>query len=223
MGLEIGTIIAWIIYFSIIIIFFPLALFVLYILFDSYNKFYLRLVGEGNKWYKKAFLFPVALFSWRKRNYVKKNLKNGSGENHIAIIIANNYFPENIAGFSFGAVVKLIKHLKKEGKNYRVYNKITSNQLRKVINDKNVSSVFLFGHGEKHGIKVKRNEVVYYCEFSNHPKKHLIAQFHCNHLKGKPLSEYGEEKPVYSFVTDRIQNSNQIEKQVKEIVNERFI
>jgi len=80
----------------------------------------------------------------------------------------------------------------------------------------------LFGHGERHGIKVGRNEAVYYCEFPNHPKRHLIAQFHCNHLSGKCLAEYGE-KPIYNFVLSRTQNQLDIQKQIKEIIKRKLI
>lgn len=206
-----------------IFIFVPVFMFIAYLFFDQYNKFYLRLVGQGNRWYQNLFIIPAGLFFYFKRKYIRKNMKKGPLENHIAIVIADNYFPENICCFGLDNAIKLIKYLKKHNKNYRVYNKITFKKLKKVIYDKNVKSIFLFGHGERHGIKVGRNELVYYCEFPNHPKKHLIAQFHCNHFKGKPLSEYAKEKPLYNFVTDNLQNHKKINKQINEMIKKGLI
>jgi hypothetical protein len=48
-------------------------------------------------------------------------------------------------------------------------------------------------------------------------KNTLIAQFHCNHLGGKSLSEYGK-KPIYSSVSNDVQNQIKINKQLKEII-----
>lgn len=200
----------------------PMILFMLYLFSDLYNKFYLNLVGRGNKWYQNLFLIPLLLFSWRNRRYLKKNSKYGENKKHIAIVLANNYFPENISSFGLDSVIRLVKYLKKKDKTYKIYNKINSNKLKKVINNKNVTSLFLFGHGVRHGIKVGRNEVVYYCEFPNHPKKDLIAQFHCNHFGGKTLSEYGE-KPIFSLVTDKMQRLPGIEKQIKDLIKKDLI
>ncbi len=218
-ALLITQIIAFAVFFFFLL---PMVLFLAHLFFDLYNKFYLRMVGQGNRWHQNFFIFPVMLLNWRKRGYIKKNLSNGTIKNHIAIVLANNYFPENIMGFGLDNAVDLIKYLKKENKNYRVYNKVTSAQLKRIIKDKRVSSIFLFGHGERHGIKVGRNEAVYYCEFPNHPKKHLIAQFHCNHLGGKSLSEYGK-KPIYSSVSNDVQNQIKINKQLKEIIKRRLV
>lgn len=205
-----------------IFIFIPIFMFFAYLFFDQYNKLYVMLVGQGNKWYQNLFLFPASLLSLRKKRYIQKNIQNGSTKKHIAVVLANNYFPENIMAFSSDVVVKLIKHLKKKNKNYQIYDKITSEKLKEIIMNKNVKSIFLFGHGQRHGIKVGRNETVYYCEFPNHPKKELIAQFHCNHANGKSLADYGK-KPIYSFITDDVQNQIKINKQLKEIIKRRLV
>ena len=205
-----------------IFILLPMVLFLAYLLFDLYNKCYLKIVGIGNKWYQNFFIIPVIMFSWRSYFYLRKNLKHGKVKNHIAIVLANNYYPENIASFGLDNVIDLIKYLKKKDRPYRVYNNATSNNIRNIINDKNVKSILLFGHGERHGIKVGRNEVLYYYEFPNHPKKHLIAQFHCNHFNGKSLAEYGN-KPIYAFVTNNTQRQMDIERQIKKIIKEGLL
>lgn len=185
-------------------------------------KLYSRIVGRGNKWYQNLFLIPAGLFSIQKRKYIQKNICYGNLKKHIAIVLANNYFPENIHGFGLDNVIELVKYLKKKNKSYKIYDKITSNQLKKVIRDKRVSSIFLFGHGQRHGIKVGKDELVYYCEFPSHPKKNLIAQFHCNHLGGKSLADYGK-KPTYTFILNKIQRQGNISKQLNEIFKKGLI
>jgi hypothetical protein len=210
---------SWIILIFIIL---PIAIFLAYLITNELNKLYILLVGNGTKWYQKMFIVPAGFFSWRCRRYINKNLKQGNLNNHVAIVLANNYFPENVLFQGADHVVRLIKYLKKENKSYQVYNHVTSDQLKRIINDKKVNSIFLFGHGERHGIKVNRNEVVYYCEFPNHPKKYLIAQFHCNHLGGKSLGEYGK-KPVYNFTTNELQRYLDIRKQLNEIIKRDLV
>lgn len=217
--LLVVQVIFWLI---LVFVFLPMLLFLTYILFSEYNKLYLSLVGQGNKWYQNLFIIPAGLFNLRKRRYINKNSRNGDYKNHIAIVLANNYFPENVLGLELKNAVTLIKYLKKKNKSYIVYNKVTSNKLKKIINNKNVGSIFLFGHGERHGIKVGRNEVVYYCEFPAHPKKYLIAQFHCNHFKGKSLAEYGQ-KPIYTFVTNDTQRQGDINRQINKIIKDKLI
>ena len=209
-------------YILFLCIFLPMFFFLAYLFFDLYNKFYLRLVGKGSKWYQKCFIFPVGLFSLRNHLYIKRNLRNGIIKNHIAIVLANNYFPENVLGFGLDNAVRLIEYLKENNKSYIVYDKVTSSKLKKIIRDSHVKSIFLFGHGQRHGVKVGKDEMVYYCEFLSHPKKHLIAQFHCNHLKGKSLADYGE-KPIYTFIENKIQRYRGIDKQISDIINKRLI
>jgi hypothetical protein len=210
---------SWLIFIFFIL---PTFLFLFYLITNELNKLYLLIVGNGNKWYQNFFIVPAGFYSYFNRRYLLKNFKQGEKTNHVAIVLANNYFPENILGFGLENAVSLVKYLKKKNKAYRVYNKITSPQLKKIINDKQVKSIFLFGHGERHGFKVGRNEVVYYCEFPNHPKKHLIAQFHCNHYSGKALSEYGS-KPIYAFVTNKTQRHSDIKKQIRKIIKEDLL
>jgi len=205
-----------------IFLFLPMFLFLFYLVTNELNKLYLHIVGNGNRWYQNLFIVPAGLFSWFNRRYIRKNLQQGDIRKHIALVFANNYFPENISGFGLDNAVRLIKYLKQTNKSYVVYDKITSSKLKKVINDKRVKSIFLFGHGERHGIKVGRNETVYYCEFPNPPKKYLIAQFHCNHLSGKCLGDYGE-KPIYNFVLNKIQRQGDIENQIKKIIKEGLV
>ena len=193
----------------------------LYIFFTEYNKLYTSLIGQENKWYQKLFIVPLSILSFSGKRYLKKHSEYGEKKNYVAVIIANNYFPENVHNFSLMAIKNLVKYLNKNKKNYRVYNKVTSNKLKEILKGKEAKSIFIFGHGERHGIRVGKNEVMYYCDVPKSPKKHLIAQFHCNHYSGKSFSDYN--KPKFSFVTNSTQRLPGIEKQIKEIIKRKLI
>ena len=88
--------------------------------------------------------------------------------------------------------------------------------------DNHVKSIFLFGHGERHGIKIGKDEMIYYCEFLKTPKRNLIAQFHCNHLKGKSLADYGQ-KPIFTFIKNKVQYERDLDKQISEIIKSKVL
>ncbi len=206
-----------------IFIFMPIGLYFIYELSSLYSKLYLRLMGSGKKSYQYLLVFPLLLISFvTYRRYLSKNSQQGRLDNHVAIVLANNYFPENIYSFGIDGVKRIVKYLKKRKIPYRVYDRVTSNQLKKIINNKNISSIILFGHGQRHGIKVGKDETLYYCEFQNPPKRHLVAQFHCNHLKGKSLADYGD-KPKFVFIKNKLQNNFDIEGQVKKIIKDKIL
>lgn len=199
----------------------PGALYLLYMFSDLYSKFYLKLIGQEKEWYQKMFFSPLSLYyGWRYKK-LRSKLKL-DGRPYIAIILANNYFPEKYSPFSIDSINKLVKYLRENKKPYRVYERVNINEVRRIINNRDVSSVFLFGHGQRHGIKLGRDEMLYYCEFDNHPKKDLIAQFHCNHLKGKSLADYGL-KPRLIFIKNGIQKKYGIDKQISHIIKEKLI
>ncbi len=143
------------------------------------------------------FGYPIVYFDMK---YVQKNREFGNRKNHSAIILANNYWPEKILIYSL-EISKLIKTLKLNNESYKVYDKVSQNDFRKIINDNKVSSVYIFGHGQRHGVKLGKNKIIYYCEFQDAKKKTKVYQFHCNHNYGKSLADYVLSKNGMSFVT----------------------
>lgn len=215
-------IISWIIFLLILL---PIFIFLFFLLTNEFNKIYINnIVGNGSKWYQRLFLFPFGILNYFfGRYYIRKHSSNGSQKDCIAIVRANNYFPENVFPIFSPDEKKLVKYLYKNNKNYKVFEKITLQQLRKIIMDKNFNSILIFGHGEKHGVKVGKNEVFYYCDLpKNIPKRHLVAQFHCNHHNGKGMLDYGV-KAKHFFINEKKQNSFDIEKQVNEIIKKKLL
>ena len=93
---------------------------------------------------------------------------------------------------------------KKNKKQYKVYTPKNASDFKKIINNPKVKSIYIFGHGVKHGIKLNKKEVLYYCEMKNTLKKDFIAQLHCNHSYGNSLADYIGKN---SYVVDGKRNS----------------
>jgi len=196
-----------------------------YILFQILFWFVLSLVLAGFsflyfKLYKKFFeffLFPLflgipILFRW---NYVKKNSQFNSNKNHIAIILANNYYPWRYMTYGF-RIDKLIKYFKRKNLSYKVYSRVNEYDIKKIINNKNTKGIILIGHGQRHGIKIGKNKIFYYCEVIKAPKKDFVIQLHCNHFGGFSLVDYLAKDKKKSFVTDKTLTFKSIEKFIDE-------
>lgn len=206
----------------ILILLTPL-LFVIYTICDSYCKLYYNLFGVRILKFNKWLSFPALLFFNRDYKFIMKNKEYLSHRPHTAIVIANNYFPENYVAFGISNIIRLVNYLVKNKKPYKVYDYVTRQNLKKIIGDKNVKSIVLFGHGQRHGIRIGRNEMFYYCELNNPSKKHLVAQFHCNHFKGKGLADYMVSKPLFNFVKDKKQNDLDLSRQITKIIKNHLL
>lgn len=134
--------------------------------------------------------------------YLKKNSEFNSQNEHIAIVLANNYMPERILVYRQN-LKKLVKYFKKNNWPYKVYFNITLKGLSSVINNPKATIVYIIGHGNRHGVKISNKETAYYCEFQNSPKKKFIALLHCTHNTGKSLVEYIAQDYTKAFVANK--------------------
>ena len=140
-----------------------------------------------------------------------------SNQNHIAIVLCNDYMPEKILAYRED-IPKLIKYFRKNNWAYKIYFRANKHKLNNVINNPKATIVYILGHGQRHGIRVTPKEVVYYCEFEKSPKKKFIAQLHCNHYGGKSLAEYASNGSVNNFVTNKRLGSLGISKFIEKVV-----
>ena len=140
----------------------------------------------------------VFIINMKSISYTNRNRDFQSNKEHTAIILANNYFPEKFTLYLDG-IDLLIKCLKTKKESYKVYKEVTGNDFKEIVRNQKVKSLYIFGHGCKHGIKLGRNDFVYYCELQDAPKKDFIAQLHCNHQGGFSLADYLAKK---SYVID---------------------
>ena len=165
-----------------------------------------------------VFIPVFFIFSLRNLFYLKKNQEHRSNEKHIAVILVNNYMPERLSIYATLDIPKLIKYFKKKNWSYKIYFRVDKSKLKKIINNPDITMIYLIGHGQRHGIKVSKKEMVYYCEFQNSPKKEFIAQLHCNHYGGTSLIEYIAKNPKKSFVTQTKLNNYKLNKLIDEVL-----
>ncbi len=85
----------------------------------------------------------------------------------------------------------LVKYLKLKDEDFSIYKNVDIETLDGIMSNENIKSVYLFGHGRRHGFGIDSNTVVDYCRY-NDPKykKDYVYQIHCNHQKGNSLVEY---------------------------------
>lgn len=132
--------------------------------------------------------YPI---SWYVEKYYKNIQTKKLSTPHLAIILIKY----NILFKSLFYVLMNLKYLftilTKNRIPYVVYVVKNKEEFTNIINDTKVKSLFVFSHGQRHGVKFG-NEVWHYC---NLPKvKHIqfVGQFHCNHYSGKTLYEHLE-------------------------------
>ncbi|MBU1205173.1 MAG: hypothetical protein KKE93_04675 [Nanoarchaeota archaeon] len=148
-------------------------------------------------------ILSIILFP-RIIRFVKRNKDYESEGKHRAIIIANDYKFNKESFYVDGAEI-LIRYFLKNKIPYKVYDKINKQKFKEIILNNNIEHVYIFGHGSKHKITIKKKEYLFYCEFEGYPKnKEFIGQFHCNVGGGKSLAEYIAKNPKKCFVTNNM-------------------
>lgn len=143
------------------------------------------------------FIF-ILILQIKSKRFSNKNDQYLSHKTHSAIILANNCFSLKDRIYLDG-VDLLIRYLKLKKEPYKIYKEVTGNKFKNIVMGKNIKAIYLFGHGQKHGIKFGKDDCVYYCELRNAPKKEFIAQLHCNHNMGFSLADYISKE---SYVVD---------------------
>jgi len=88
-------------------------------------------------------------------------------------------------------LVLILDYLRMKGKPFSVYYESSVETLDEIMADEKIRTVFLVGHGRRHGFVIDKNTVVDYCRYDD-PKygKDFVYQIHCNQGKGKSLVEY---------------------------------
>lgn len=117
-------------------------------------------------------------------------------EEYSAVLIGNNLsWVKNI--FTIPSVCGLYfleKYFKKTNKNYKIIQKIEKSDFNKIVADDKCKELYLIGHGSKglFGIGNNTNEIIEiidYSKYSESPKKRIIAQLHCAHIKNENNNE----------------------------------
>lgn len=88
-------------------------------------------------------------------------------------------------------LIFLLEYLKLKKEDFSIYKNVDIETLDKIMSDNNIRTVYIVGHGRRHGFVIDANTTVDYCRY-NDPryKKNFVYQIHCNSQKGTSLVEY---------------------------------
>lgn len=88
-------------------------------------------------------------------------------------------------------LIFLLEYLKLKKEDFSIYKNVDIKTLDKVMSNNNIRTVYIVGHGRRHGFVIDANTTLDYCRY-NDPKykKNFVYQIHCNSQKGTSLVEY---------------------------------
>ncbi len=143
------------------------------------------------------FLLPVRLFSFIitevfLRVYLFHTSK-GVPQETVIVIGKNEYRrPSFWTSPNYDTdLILLVKYLRLLGKPFSIYYESSLEKLDEIMTNKKIRTVYLVGHGRRHGFVVDGKTVVDYCRYQGAKyRKDFVYQIHCNHGGGKSLVEY---------------------------------
>lgn len=103
---------------------------------------------------------------------------------------------------------------------YKIYHCTNPGKLKKLIEEPEITHLWIFGHGLKHGIELGE-AICFYCDINKIPSKQFIGQYHCNCGGGKSLGDYN--KPLTQDITDDLRYPDEIRRSIRRILSERGI
>jgi len=136
------------------------------------------------------FLTPIYILLKFRIRYVYNKIQSPSlKRDHLAIIVVkyDSFFKSMF--YMFINLFRFLHKLRSSKIPFSVYVVDNRKQFMDVIYNKNVKVLFIFGHGQKHGIKFG-NELWHYCSIPKVSHIRFVTQFHCNHYSGKSLHEH---------------------------------
>jgi hypothetical protein len=173
--------------------------------------------GKKNRWHEFiCFTWPPSIYCW----LIELDEKNKTKleKPHHGIVVVATKRRTKFAMYWSGVSTLLLSFTENKQKiPYRLYVCSKQEDFKRIVFDRNVTHLWLFGHGLKHAMEFGK-ELLYYCEFQDAPKKEFIGQYHCNPDGGKSLADYNN--PKLSDVTDGVRHLPEIEQCVQERLKE---
>lgn len=131
-------------------------------------------------------------------------------DKYVGVVVTSTNLPVYKYIFIYASgIFLLIEYLKRKNQPFKLLKKFDKKKFSDMIYDVNCTGLYILGHGSRHGLRVSEDEMIYYCEFANAPKKEFVIQLHCNHLRGKSLVEYLDAHSDFSMDATRTVNDNQ--------------
>lgn len=132
-------------------------------------------------------------------------------EKYVGVVVTTTNLP--IIKYIFiyeSGVFLLIEYLKRKNQPFKLLKKFDKKKFSDMIYDRNCTGLYIIGHGSRHGLRISKEEMIYYCEYATAPTKDFVIQLHCNHLRGKSLAEYLDAYSDFPLETVRKVIDNQI-------------
>lgn len=143
------------------------------------------------------FILPVRLFNFIITEIVLRvylfHTQKGTPEETIVVIGKNEYRRPSfwISPNYDTYLILIVKYLRLLGKPFSIYYDSSLENLDEIMANKKIKTVYLVGHGRRHGFVIDGKTVVDYCRYQGVKyKKDYVYQIHCNHGKGMSLVEY---------------------------------
>jgi hypothetical protein len=143
------------------------------------------------------FFLPIKLFTFIINEITLKvhlyHIPKKIPSDTVIVIGKNEYRKPSFwtsPNYDMGLVL-MVKYLRLMGRPFSIYHNTDIATLDKIMENKEIKTVYMVGHGRRHGFVMDKGTVVDYCRY-NDPKfkKDYVYQIHCNHGKGTTLVEY---------------------------------
>lgn len=146
------------------------------------------------------------------------NIKN----EYVGVVVTTTNLRVDRYMFIFlSDMLLLIEYLKRKNQSFKLLTKFDKQKFDDMIYDEKCRGLYILGHGRRHGLMISEDEMIYYCEYQDAPKKDFVVQMHCNHMKGKSLADYLCAKE--EFPTDKMrmvkENLNYVQTKLKNELN----
>lgn len=143
------------------------------------------------------------LYYKKSENYIKLNPSNGSYGKKAAIIL--NYFSriDKLTMYGSGIMI-LMKLLKLKNKSYEYFENISEEKFKEIIEDANIDTIFVFGHGTYGSFKISSTNVIAYSKLNGFSEKDFIAQLHCCKKQKNEKSLVDIIRPKHSFIEEKL-------------------
>lgn len=103
---------------------------------------------------------------------------------------------------------------------YWIYECSNKQQFKEILENPNIRSIWIFGHGVRHGVDFG-HEIAYYCEMNCINHLNFIGQYHCCHLGGASLADINNSDN--SDVTNDLRNSKETRASIRRELGRRGI
>ncbi len=145
-------------------------------------------------------LLLLLLFLMANYLYIKETVDSTGGEKYVAVVLTNKSFNDLLIYLS--GIMFLTMYLKKNKIPYKLMKEFDIKKFQEFIYDTNCYGLYVLGHGVRHGLKISNNEILYYCNFKDAPKKEFVVQLHCNEYGGESLADIIALNKDKSYVPD---------------------